>query len=1091
MPALSKKKCFHCGKKLSARACLEHQKLYLAEIAAATTSAAATLPSLDSDLNVEFEFEYESDNNSDSNADEDVDTNNSLLPLPSLENDINDLLAADPATLLAAITALANVDGLSTGVGLSGMIQETNKVVEGSIPALLPDGMSIEHPSTPPLPLHCHWRKGYSTTPLVFEECLDFDFDFDLLSETGASDEDESMLATNLDCDPMFVEQDHPPTFDPINEPLLTDEEMLEILEMELGDLEDSNEWVDMYTRLISTRDRVILQFLATRLRTHFSRQTYDDLRLGACAELKIPSEFVAWRRLRILSDLESRAYDCCVNSCVCFLGKYRNLTLCPYCKEARFNSAGSPRRRFRYSPLIPQLRALFQDPEMAKKLKYRVLCNEIREQGVIQDVFDSEHYLTLRETLVDPEGEYHFFDNPQDIALGVATDGFTLFKRRRRGLSTAWPIIIINYNLNPRIRNRLENVLCVGVIPGPKQCKDLNSFLVPLLDELLELEAGVECPSPPGPDVMGSNFVFRAFLIILFGDIPAVAKFLMMKGHNAVKPCRACLIPGVLCQLPRNQVYYVPMAHPGQTHILTYADLPLRTHHQILDQLAQMEAAPTQTRRKQLAQEFGLNSRSIFAYLRSINLATCAPYDAMHLLFENLVPNLIKLWTGKFKGIDEGSGSYELDKSAWELVGKLTAAATRYIPSFFVGTLQNIALDGHLFKAEAYAFWFQYLAPILLDGQLKEPYFSHLKLMRDILALCLQFEITYQDIDLLQDMINAWVADYERLYYQYHKDRLPTCPLTIHALLHIPAYIRQTGPLWASWAFVMERFCGRLLPAVKNRTLPYQHLDNYVQRRAQMQIVSHLYQLPSLAKPRINYTRVGDENITSHEKVYPEFKDIVLGRPVKKIVNFGGDEHLPRQMTKYFATVYGSRLNGPILDRIDTDSVVRYGRMRLAGDGDRARTATLIDNDRTGTIRDNSYVKYDLLPDRNTRFRYRRDEPIRRTQYGRLLDIYYVEFVEQFGQKATTNQPAIPRKILPYLLARVEECQTDGRDAADPRVDKVEYKKKLTPDIIPAGAITAVIGRVELGKNHWAIVDRSSSGARVQFVDDEGNEEY
>ncbi|GAB1526307.1 hypothetical protein RhiTH_009474 [Rhizoctonia solani] len=105
--------------------------------------------------------------------------------------------------------------------------------------------------------------------------------------------------------------------------------------------------------------------------------------------------------------------------------------------------------------------------------------------------------------------------------------------------------------------------------------------------------------------------------------------------------------------------------------------------------------------------------------------------------------------------------------------------------------------------------------------------------------------------------------------------------------------------------------------------------------------------------------------------------------------------------MTKYFATVYGSRLNGPILDQINTDSVVRYGRMRLAGDGNRARTATLIDNDRTGTIRNNSYVKYNLLPDQNTRFQYRRDEPIRQTQYGQLLDIYYVEFVEQFGQKA------------------------------------------------------------------------------------------
>lgn len=64
-----------------------------------------------------------------------------------------------------------------------------------------------------------------------------------------------------------------------------------------------------------------------------------------------------------------------------------------------------------------------------------------------------------------------------------------------------------------------------------------------------------------------------------------------------------------------------------------------------------------------------------------------------------------------------------------------------------------------------------------------------------------------------------------------------------------MPEYIRRTGPLWASWAFVMERFCGHLLaPAVKNRVRPYENLDNYVQRRAQMQIVARVFDMPSLA---------------------------------------------------------------------------------------------------------------------------------------------------------------------------------------------------------------------------------------------------
>jgi hypothetical protein len=109
------------------------------------------------------------------------------------------------------------------------------------------------------------------------------------------------------------------------------------------------------------------------------------------------------------------------------------------------------------------------------------------------------------------------------------------------------------------------------------------------------------------------------------------------------------------------------------------------------------------------------------------------------------------------------------------------------------------------------------------------------------------------------------------RYYYQYDKERLPTCPLTIHALLHIPYYLRRSGPLWASWAFVMERFCGQILPAVKNRTQPYQHLDNYVQRRAQMQVVSKIFDLPSLARPRIDYKYLAGVEMLSCETLYPE----------------------------------------------------------------------------------------------------------------------------------------------------------------------------------------------------------------------------
>ncbi|KAG9093159.1 hypothetical protein FS749_014971, partial [Ceratobasidium sp. UAMH 11750] len=748
--------------------------------------------------------------------------------------------------------------GLNAGDVVGG-----DDITQGDPPGHAGD-MSVLEDDSPAPPRQLPPGRGLRRNPPVtIEEWPDPD-----ASSVGSAFSDDESI-DDADRDPPFVERDEPLGFHPDDEPGIDDEIVREFFNLNLGDLAE-DEWIDLYDRFISDKDHESLKFLATRLRTHFSRQTYDDLRHGVCEPLNLPSEFIAWRRLRILSGLETHAYDCCVNSCCCYLGKYKDLDSCPFCKEPRYTPAGRTRRVFHYTPLIPQLQGLFQSADMVEKLGYRVQAEALRDPDKIQDVFDAEHYRTLR----DPDGDFRLFTSPTDIALGLSTDGFSLYKRRHRGCSTAWPIILINYNLHPRIQTRLENVICVGVIPGPKQCKDLNSFLIPLLEELLKLEAGVDSSRVAAAgdvDARGSYFVLRAFLIMLFGDIPAVAKLLAMKGHNAIVPCRACYHRGTLCRLAKNSVYYMPLTAPNANALFPPDLLFYRTHDLFLHDLNNLDTALNKTERKKIARDCGINSRSIFARLKSINLAHCAPYDIMHLLFENLVPNLIRHWTGNFKGLDEGTGNYRLSPADWATIGRLSAAATRTVPSAFVGTIPDIAEDGHLYKAEAYSFWFQFIAPVVLKDRLPEPYYEHFLRMREIFIWVIHHEITMDQITELERMVNEWVADYERLYYQYKQTRLPTCPLTIHALLHLPFYIRQTGPLWASWAFVMERFCGHLLvPAMKNRVRPYEHLDNYVQRRAQMQVVSRLYDLPWLAKSRIQYTHRNGEKMSSRETMYP-----------------------------------------------------------------------------------------------------------------------------------------------------------------------------------------------------------------------------
>ncbi|KAG8716306.1 hypothetical protein FRC08_009613, partial [Ceratobasidium sp. 394] len=57
----------------------------------------------------------------------------------------------------------------------------------------------------------------------------------------------------------------------------------------------------------------------------------------------------------------------------------------------------------------------------MAKKLQYRAKAEADPNPNptMIHDVFDAENYHRLRNTRVDPNSEYCFFDNPEDLALG------------------------------------------------------------------------------------------------------------------------------------------------------------------------------------------------------------------------------------------------------------------------------------------------------------------------------------------------------------------------------------------------------------------------------------------------------------------------------------------------------------------------------------------------------------------------------------------------------------------------------------------------------------------------------------------------
>lgn len=480
-----------------------------------------------------------------------------------------------------------------------------------------------------------------------------------------------------------------------------------------------------------------------------------------AFPDSSITSFKVTESHIKFLSGFQAVRYDCCKNSCICYTEPHEDLTKCPKCHSPRYVN-GKAQSQFTYLPIIPRLRAMLGNCTQATMMQYR--DNHQHDPTKMTDIFDGSHYqslLTKFRTVRGQEIPSFFFSDPQDIALGLSTDGFGPFGHCDK---TCWPILIFNYNLPPEERFLKHNVLSVGTIPGPTKPDDPDSYLWPLIQELIQLEEGVTAF-----DVLAQViFILHAFLLLGFGDIPTVSMLICMKGHNAFSPCRICEIQGVKTPGTRGPLY-VPLNREcfPQSHQRTGYDplnLPLRTHEGFMRQANEVHSAPTKAASGRLAKVYGIKGIPALSALSALSFPISFPYNFMHLIWANLIPNLILLWTGNFKALDDDDEDFVLAPSVWESIGEATIAAGKATPAAFGAKVPNISLSTAHMTCEKYCIWTLHLAPILLRGQFKRTrYYDHFIDLVRLLKLCLEYEITEEEIDEVEKGFQKWVRNYER----------------------------------------------------------------------------------------------------------------------------------------------------------------------------------------------------------------------------------------------------------------------------------------------------------------------------------------
>ena len=132
------------------------------------------------------------------------------------------------------------------------------------------------------------------------------------------------------------------------------------------------------------------------------------------------------------------------------------------------------------------------------------------------------------------------FLSQPYSWCLALNVDWFQPFSHICDSVGAIYLVIL---NLPRKERYKRENMILVGIIPGPKEPSlTINSYLTPLVYELKEFYKGVivPCISPDGKHIR--SVVIKLVLTCIVCDLPATRKVCGFVSFSGYRGCSRCL---------------------------------------------------------------------------------------------------------------------------------------------------------------------------------------------------------------------------------------------------------------------------------------------------------------------------------------------------------------------------------------------------------------------------------------------------------------------------------------------------------------------------------------------------------------------
>ena len=186
------------------------------------------------------------------------------------------------------------------------------------------------------------------------------------------------------------------------------------------------------------------------------------------------------------------------------------------------------PFKKFPFLPPSKWIKLFFKNKEF-----YNLILNrpEPSMDGSLRDMWDGR---VLKLFMKDPQDNgKSLLEDKRNLALLLYLDFFNPFTRAIYS-SGALCMTVLNLPRGARFQKKWS--MLIGIIPGPEEAQGhVNSFLKPVVDDLLLLYDGIEV-SEPGR--LEKTFVSRSVLLPVLADIPAsrkLSQFLSFKAEKLI----------------------------------------------------------------------------------------------------------------------------------------------------------------------------------------------------------------------------------------------------------------------------------------------------------------------------------------------------------------------------------------------------------------------------------------------------------------------------------------------------------------------------------------------------------------------------